>query len=242
MLRVSLWVCRVLLLAFLSMWCAHTLQSTAQWQERKRNNFDSAVPKRHVVPNLRLPTPDDPNNADCTQLRTMGVPKRRSCAPPAAGRRAGPPKPARLDALRSSVRMTDLPVDNYQPSHIVQVHSPRAPPPGAGGGAAAASPRTLKAASERTRTPKQKLTARPPEMPKTERVRAPPPAVLAGGQKPKVASPPASKPNSPAAAAAVTGWLTPRLADELADRERERRRALITVARNPPPGPQEWLG
>ena len=190
------------------------MQNSAEWRQKKRQNFSAAVPSRKVAPNPRLPTPLNPNDVDCTQLRTMGVPKRRSCAPPAARKPAVPPKSARLDALRSAVRMGPYPADPFQPSHIVPVHSPRTVPSQA---------RSLKPTSERTRTSNQKMTARPPEKPKTAR-----PAVDTRANNSKVPSPPATKPCSP-----IAGWLSSRLADELADKERERMRSVITRTTRP---------
>lgn len=201
------------------------MQNTAEWKAKKQTNFKAPMHGRKIVPNHRVPTPKDANLVACTQLRTMGVPKRRSCAPPAANKLPFPPRPARLDALRSVARMTDCPPEYYQPSHIVQVHSPRAVP---------MSDRNLKPASERTRTPKQQISAQPPEKARTARAQASRPAVDASV---KVASPPASKPCSP-----VAGWLTSRLAGELADKERARMRSAINVAQNPPPAPHDWAG
>ena len=186
------------------------MQNTAEFKEKKRLNYNAAIPSHKVMPNLRRPTPLDANNADCTQLRTMGVPKHRSFAPLVAQKAAfPPPKPLRLDALRSVARMNDCPAECYQPSHIVQVRSPRVLPGRA---------HNLKPASERTA--KQKITARPPEMPKTAR-----PAAGMVVDKFKIPSPPASKPASP-----IVGWLSSRLVDELADRERARMQTLINPA------------
>ena len=184
-----------------------SMQNTAEFREKKLLNYKAAIPSHRVVPNPRRPTPLDSNNADCTQLRTMGVPKHRSFGPPVARKAVfPPPKPLRLDALRSVARMNNCPAECYQPSHIVQVRTPRVLPGRA---------HNLKPAS--TRTPKQKITARPPEMPKTAR-----PAVGMAADKFKIPSPPASKPASP-----IVGWLSSRLADELADRERARMQAVI---------------
>ncbi len=187
------------------------MQNTAEWRQKRQQNFSAAVPSYKVAPNPRLPTPRNPNDTDCTQLRTMGVPRVRSFAPPAAWKPAFARRPARLDALRSAVRMGAYPADPFQPSHIVPVSSPRGLPLHA---------RNLKQASERTRTPKDKITPRPPEKPKTARS-----TIDTGAHKSKIPSPPASKLGSP-----IVGWLSSRLVDELADKERERMRSVINAA------------
>ena len=230
--------------------------STAQWQERKRAGFTEPMATRRIAPNPRHPTPEA-NTADCTHLRFTGVPKRPSAMPPTIGRRAaarklqpvGPMAP-RLDALRSAARtMHDYqpaePMADYQPTnnpkgrgnpHNWLNEGPRQQqqqsPPSSGRASGRASSK-LKSASERSRTPRSaKQPARPPfavEKPKVQTARAA-----------FVASPPTSAPNSPRQPVGPAAWLTPRLVDTLADKERMRTRELGVLAKVNPVHKQDW--